>query len=114
MLLRDLQPFTAPDALHPIPTHAPARDLQQGRDPAIAVAAVLGSKGHDGSGEGILVSSDRGDVALGPARLADNAAGVALRETVLLPDAVHRLPAPLREATSFRICFSSERSATRR
>src|SRR5687767_12536628 len=38
VLLGDLQPFTAPGALNPIPAHAPARTLQQGRDPAVAVA----------------------------------------------------------------------------
>src|ERR671917_624757 len=70
VLLRDLEPFTAPDALNPIPAHAPARDLQQGGDPPVAVAAVLGGKGHDRSGECILVSSEGGHIALRPTWLA--------------------------------------------
>ncbi len=39
--LRNLQPFTTPDALYPVLTHLPAGPLQQRRDPAIAVASVL-------------------------------------------------------------------------
>ena len=113
------QPLTAPDALNPIPAHVPACVGKQRCDPAIAVAAVLGGKGDDRSRQRILVSSDDGGVSLCPAGLADDPAGLALRETVLLPDAIHRLPAPLGaykfpEATSLRTCFSSDRSATRR
>src|SRR3954470_17429488 len=96
MFLRYFEPFTAPDALYPVPAYAPARDLQQGGDPPVAIAAVLGSKGHDGSGKRVLVSSDSGDVPLRASRLADDPAGLALREAVLLPDACDRLPAPLR------------------
>src|SRR3569833_2156943 len=75
--------------------------------------------GHDGSGERILVSPHRGDVALCPPGLADDPAGVALREAVLLSDALNGLPAPLGAykfpaATSLSTCFSSERSATSR
>src|SRR3954465_2803831 len=66
MLFRYFEPFTAPDALHPVPAYAPARDLQQGGDPPVAIAAILGSKGHDGSGKRVLVSSDSGDVPLRP------------------------------------------------
>ena len=51
--------------------------------------------------------------------LADDPAGVTLRETVLRSDAVHRLPASLGgykfpEATSAKTCFSKDRSATSR
>src|SRR5829696_2510848 len=78
VLFGNLEPFTAPDALNPIPTHRPACHLQQGRDPPIAVAAVLAGKGHDGPGERVLVSADRRNVALRPAWLADDPAGVTL------------------------------------
>jgi hypothetical protein len=41
VLLRDLKPLATPDALHPIPPHLPANPLQQGGDPAVAVAPIL-------------------------------------------------------------------------
>src|SRR3954453_24257848 len=66
MLLGHLEPLTAPAALNPVLAHTPACDLQQSGDPAIAIAPILSGKGHDGSGESILVSPDRGDVTLGP------------------------------------------------
>jgi len=52
-------------------------------------------------------------------RLTDDPAGLAFLETVLLPNARHRLLAPFGtykfpEEMSFRICFSSDRSATSR
>src|SRR3954471_20631220 len=96
VFLGNLQPLATPDALHPILAHMPARDLEQGGDPPVAVAAILGSKGHDGSGKRVLVSSDSGNVPLRPSRLADDPAGLALREAVLLPDTSDRLPAPIR------------------
>src|SRR5918993_808930 len=70
-------------------------------------------------GQLILVSPEDGRIALGSSWLADDAAGVALREAIRLPDACHCLAPPLGaykfpEATSLRICFSRERSATRR
>lgn len=74
------------------------------------------NNGDDGMGQGIFVSPNGGHVTLCLTGLADDAAGVALREVVLLPDASHRLPTPLGAykfpcAMSLRICFSSERSA---
>ena len=113
------QPLATPDALNPILAHAPACDPQQGRDPSIAIAAILGSKGDDGSGQCILIRPHRRNIVLGSAGLADDAAGVTLRETVLLADPVDCPPPPLGaykfpEATSLSTCFSSDRSATRR
>ena len=55
MPLRNLQPFTTPDALHPVLADLPAVPLQQRRDPAVAVASVLAGQFHDGPGESILV-----------------------------------------------------------
>ena len=51
--------------------------------------------------------------------LANDPAGMTLGETVLLSDTVNRLPASLEgykfpEATSFKTCFSKDRSATSR
>ena len=70
-------------------------------------------------GQPILVGRHGRHVALRAAVLADDPAGVTFRETVLLPDPVHRLPATLGgykfpEATSASTCFSKDRSATRR
>src|SRR5277367_778589 len=55
LLLWYFQPFTTPDALDPVLAHPPARSLQQRRDPAIAIAAILISQLENRSGECILV-----------------------------------------------------------
>ena len=119
MLLRNLEPLTTPDPLNPVFPHLPARCLQQRGDAAIAVASVLGRQGDDGTGQPILVDRHGGHVALRAAVLADDPAGVALREAVLLLDRVDCLPASLRgykfpEATSASTCFSRDKSATSR
>src|ERR1700732_3241931 len=43
-----LQPFTTPDPLHPVLAHSPPRMLEQRRDPAIAITAILAGQGDDG------------------------------------------------------------------
>jgi hypothetical protein len=113
------QPLTAPDPLNAITPNLPTRVGKQRCDPAIAISSVLGCKRDNRSRQRILVSSDDGGVSLRPAWLADNPAGMALRETVLPSNAFDRLPAPLGAykfpaATSLSTCFSSDRSATRR
>lgn len=67
----------------------------------------------------ILIRPCYDGVALRATRLANDPAGLALREMVLVPRPCNRLPAPFGaykfpEAMSFRTCFSSDRSATRR
>ena len=119
MLPGYFQPLTAPDPLNPITTDLPASIGKQGRDPAIAIASVLGSKSDNRSRQRILIRPNDGRVSLCSAGLADDPAGVAFRETILLSNALDRPPAPLGaykfpEATSFSTCFSSDRSATRR
>ena len=42
LLLRNLQPFATPDALYPALADLPAVLLQHRRDPAVAVASILG------------------------------------------------------------------------
>jgi len=113
------KPLTAPDPLNPITSDLPAGIDKQGCDPAIAIPSVLGCQGDNRSRQRIFISTDNGGVSLRPAVLADDPAGMALRETVLLPDGFYRLPAPFGaykfpEATSLSTCFSSDRSATRR
>lgn len=95
MLLRDLEPLTTPDPLNPVLAHLPPGCLQQRGDTAVTVASVLGRQGDDGAGQRILVSRYRGHVALRAPVLADDPAGVALREAVLLLDRVDCLPASL-------------------
>ena len=41
LFLRNLEPLASPQALHPLGVHLPAGIPQQGRDPAIPVAAIL-------------------------------------------------------------------------
>jgi hypothetical protein len=100
---------------HSLPT---GRHQQRG-DVPIAVAAVLRGKSDDRAGQRVLVSLGNSRVALRAARLVDNPADVAFEEPVLLPDALNSLPVPFGaykfpDATFFRICFSSDRLATRR
>ena len=53
--LRNLQPFTTPDAFDSVLTHLPARSLQQHRDPAISVAAILVGQRNDGLSQSIFI-----------------------------------------------------------
>ena len=119
MLPRHFEPLTTPDPLHAITADLPTRRHQQRGDTPIAITPILRGKSNDRAGQRILVSSGNGRVALRATGLVDNLAGVAFGEPVLLPDSLDRLPAPFGAykfpaATSFRICFSSDRSATRR
>ena len=95
LFLRDSQALPAPDAAHPVRANVPACISKQGRDPAVAVTAILRSKRNDGAGEAIFVSTNSGDVSLRSPRLADDAAGPAFRETISFPDTVDRLPPPV-------------------
>ena len=117
LLLRHFQPLTAPDALDPILAHLNAIFVQQGRDAAVAVPAILGGKVEDVAGQLILVWLERGKASLRSTRLPDDPAGQSLAQPILLPSRIDRLPAPFGaykfpEAMSLRTCFSSDRSAT--
>ena len=72
------QPFTPPDAIHPLLVHMPAIPSQQGRDPAVAIPAEPFSQGDDGRCQRILVLAWHTRLALGGTVLADHAAGPAL------------------------------------
>ena len=113
------KPLTAPDPLDTITADLPAGVGKQRCDPTIPVSYVLGCQRGNRSRQSILISSNDGGVSLCPAVLADNPAGMAFGEAILLPDAFNRLTAPFGaykfpEATSFSTCFSSDRSVTRR
>ena len=119
MLLGNLEPLATPDPLNPILANLPAVCLQQRGDAAVAIAPVFECQGDDGSSQRILVGQQGRHVALRAAVLADDPAGVTLRETILLLDGAHRLPASLGgykfpAAMSASTCFSKDRSATKR
>jgi len=67
--------------------------VEQGRNPAVAVTAILRAKSDDRPCQGILISPNRWHVALRVPRLADDPACAAFRQPIFLPDAPHRLPA---------------------
>jgi hypothetical protein len=98
-----------------------AKNIRRGRRvrPYAYISSVLGCQRDNRSRQRILISPDDRGVALGPARLTDDPAGLALRETILPSNALYCLPVPFGaykfpEATSLSTCFSSDRSATRR
>src|SRR5271170_1042785 len=69
-----LEPFTTPDAFDPVFANPPACTLQQRRDPAVAIAAILAGKPDDGLGQCILVFARCRPVALRAAWLIDQSA----------------------------------------
>src|SRR5271157_5004024 len=119
LFLRYLQPFATPDALYPIFAHLPAITLQQRRNSPISVATVFTGQGNDCFSQRLFVDPrDRG-IALCPSPLPQQPAGMSLAHFVLFARMLHRTTPPLRaqkfpEATSFRICFSKDSSATKR
>jgi hypothetical protein len=115
----NFKPLTAPDPLHTIRANLPTGLVQQSCNPAIAITAICGCKLKNGLCQGIFVRTDNSGVTLRTTWLADEPAGVTLGELILLPGPDNRLPTPFGaykfpEAISFKTCFSSERSATRR
>src|SRR5271163_2143 len=119
LFLRYLYPLATPDALYLIFAYLPSSTLQQRRDSPVAVAPVGTGQGHDRCGQRIFGDPrDRG-IALCPSPLPQQPAGMALAHCILLARLLHRTTPPLRaqkfpEATSFRICFSKDSSATKR
>ncbi len=64
LLLWNLQPFATPDTLHAVLADRPAGPLQQRRDPAVAIAAILAGKLNDRLRECILVFTPCRPIAL--------------------------------------------------
>ena len=97
----------------------PANTLQQRRDSPVSVTTVFTGQGNDRFGQRLFVDLlDRG-VALCPSSLPQQPAGMTLAHFVLFARMLHRTTPPPRaqkfpEATSFRICFSRDNSATKR
>ena len=82
LLLGDFQPFALPDPLHPLVVHMPARVTEHGRDPAVAVAAILAGQLDDVGGQPFLIVAAPWNLALGGAVLAERAADPALGLTL--------------------------------
>jgi hypothetical protein len=80
LLLRDLQPLPPPDPFDPLHVHDPAGVTQQGRDPPIAVAAILGCERDDVRGERLLVGAPARHLPLGRSMLAEHTAGEAVHK----------------------------------
>ena len=87
---RHFQPFTPPDAIHPLLVHMPAIPSQQGRDPAITIPAEPFSQGDDGRCQHILVLAWHTRLALSGTVLADHATGPALGCTECLHHMIDR------------------------
>ena len=63
-LSRYFQPFATPDAFDSVLAYLPAGSLEQRRDPAITIAAILAGKYNDGLSQSIFVFTLRRPVAL--------------------------------------------------
>jgi hypothetical protein len=79
---RYFKPLTPPDPGYPLSVHPPACVSQHRRDPAIAIATVLGSKSRDMSGQRSLIIGSGWLLALGGAMLAKNPASKPLRDSM--------------------------------
>jgi len=88
------KPLTESDPLDAITANLPASFLKQRCDPTTAIASILRSQRDNRSRQRIFISPDDGGVSLRPAWLADDPAGMAFRETVLLRSALDCPPAP--------------------
>ena len=117
MLLRHLQPLPSPYPLDTLHIHGPTSITQHGRDPAIAVAPILGRERDDVRGQQFFISPTVRHLPLGRAMLAEHTAGEPFRDAELLPDVIDAPTAAggaqkFPEAASRRISFSSVRSDT--
>ena len=104
--------------LHPVSANTPTCSIDHPGDPAIAIAPVLPSYGHNRVRQRVFVGPHNDRVTLRTMWLVDEDA-LTLREPIRLPNPPDRLPAPFGaykfpEAISFKTCFSSDNSATRR
>jgi len=73
-----LQPFTSPDAIHPLLIHMPAIASQQGSDPAITIPAVSRGEFDNSVCQRLLVTARCLRLTLSRAVLADHTASTAL------------------------------------
>jgi len=83
LLLWHLQPFATPDAFDSVLAHLPAGSLEQRRDPAIPIAAILGGKGNDGLSQSIFVFTLCRPVALRAPGLPQQKTRMPLTDSML-------------------------------
>ena len=96
LLLRYLLPLATSDTLHSVLAYPPAGSLEQRRDAAIPITAVMAGKLDDRLCECIFVFTPYRTIALRAARLVGQPARPALR------DAVGLLRMSCSDATSLR------------
>jgi hypothetical protein len=77
------QPFATPDAFDSILADLPAGSIEQRRDPAITVAAILAGKYNDGLSQSIFVFTLRRPVALRASGLPQQKARMPLTDSML-------------------------------
>src|SRR5260370_22933546 len=92
LLLRYLQPFATPDSFHPVLAHPPAGSLEQRRDPAIPIAAILAGQGNDGLSHSIFVFTLCRPVALRASGLTQQMARMPLTDAMLTGMAYRTTP----------------------
>jgi hypothetical protein len=114
----DLQPFPPPDVLDPVLAHIPSGLFQQNGNSSVAQPAILTGQCDDRLGELIFVVALRRPIALCSPRLVHQPTRLPFTES-LVPSVLDGDAAPLGTqespwAMSFRICFSTVRSATAR
>ena len=93
LLLWHLEPLPSPQPLDPLAVHHPAGSPEQGGDPAIAVAAVLGGERDDVGGQRRLIVGPARRLALRGAVLSENPAGPPLGHAELGHHMLHAGPA---------------------
>jgi hypothetical protein len=95
LLLRNLQPFAAPDPLHAILAYVPAAFLQLNGDASISIPAILSGQCDDGPGQRVFVVPLCWLVALRAAWLVNQLARMTLT-CPLLPGVFYSGTAPIR------------------
>ena len=88
LLLGNLEPLPPPDPLDALGVHRPACLPQERRDPAVAVAPVLGRERDDVRGQRVFIGPPARHLPLGRTMLAEHATGDPFRHLELLPDVV--------------------------
>src|SRR5450756_2095528 len=96
LLLRNLQPLTTPDSLHPILADGPACSSQECCDASIAIAPILARYSHDRSGEFIFIVPLCRSVALSAAWLLHHQARTPLAQPMCFTRMAHRTATPFR------------------
>ena len=117
--LRYFQPLPTPDSLDAIVTDQPAGRPESRRDASIPIPAILARQRDNRLRQRPFVVAMRGAVALRAAPLTEQSTRLPLRQSMALLRGRHRLATSVGAqecpwATSRRICFSRDSSATTR